>query len=64
MKQASPIKIKRITAGLSQYEIPGVHQARMTLVERGLSKPSRKEALAIAKALKSDPKEIFPEMFN
>jgi len=45
----------------TQYDVSkdsGVHQSRISLIERGYISPTRKEKSAIAKALEVDPKDI------
>ncbi|RZB38012.1 MAG: hypothetical protein SRB2_00358 [Desulfobacteraceae bacterium Eth-SRB2] len=45
----------------TQYDIckfSGVPQSKISLIERGYASPTRKEKLAIAKALEVDSKEI------
>ena len=51
----------RFRKRLTQYDLvklTGVHQSRVSLIERGYSSPTRKEKFAIAKALGVDPHEI------
>jgi transcriptional regulator with XRE-family HTH domain len=51
----------RFKKGKTQYDIckfSGVPQSRISLIERGYIEPTRKEKIAIAKALKIDFKKI------
>ena len=51
----------RFKKRLTQYDIckfSGVPQSKISLIERGYASPTRKEKLAIAKALEVNPEEI------
>lgn len=51
----------RFKKGLTQYDVSkdsGIHQSRISLIERGYAFPTRREKTAIAKALRIGPKEI------
>ena len=55
------LKEARFKKRLTQYDLvklTGVHQSKVSLIERGYSSPTRKEKLAIARALEVDPREI------
>ncbi len=58
------LKEARFHAGLSQYDIAlktGIHQSRLSLIERGYLHPSNKEKKKISKVLRHKTEEIFPE---
>lgn len=51
----------RFKRGMTQYDInrhSGIHQSRISLIERGYVSPKLKEKHAIAKALRVNPDEI------
>lgn len=54
MKRPNLLRRVRLDAGLGQVELEkksGVFQSRISLFERGLAAPSRREQKALAKAL-------------
>lgn len=58
------LKIARILAGLTQDELSqksGVDRARISRIEHGYIKPSRREAVALSLALGHRPGVLFEE---
>ncbi len=56
------MKFRRLQLGFSQYELErltNIHQARLSLFERGYREPSTDEKKKLAKALKIEEEELF-----
>ena len=63
MNNASPMKVYRIAAGLSQVqlaELVASYQGRISRIERG-ARPSEEEVERIAATLGVCPDDLFPE---
>lgn len=55
------LKELRFRKGLNQFDIQllsGVHQSRISLIERGYVKPTSKELERLARALKVKPEDL------
>jgi transcriptional regulator with XRE-family HTH domain len=64
-KIVSPLRVARLVRGQTQFDLAraiGVVPSRLSLLERGLIEPSRRERAALARALKSSPVELFGEL--
>lgn len=62
----SNLKIKRIQAGLTQFQLAeklGVKERVITLYETNRARPTIETMVNIARILSADPAEIFPESF-
>lgn len=60
----NPLKDKRFFAGLTQDELQrktGIHQTRISRLERGYLKPTAEEKQKLAKALKVTQGKLFPK---
>ena len=59
------LKQLRLERRLNQFEsqlLAGVHQSRVSLLERGLVKPTARERERLAKALKVKPDDLVFEL--
>ena len=66
LKANHNLKIHRIKAGLTQFELAkrlGVKERVITFWETGRSEPHIEQAVDIARALDVEPKDIFPNYF-
>lgn len=64
MRNLSGLKARRLAMGYSQYEVEkltGIHQTRLSLVENGYREPSNEEKKILAKTLRCNVGELFPE---
>ncbi len=61
----SKLKIKRIEHNLTQYDLAilsKVPQPVISMIEHRGMRPTRRQALNIAKALKFDVKDLWPDL--
>jgi transcriptional regulator with XRE-family HTH domain len=59
-----PLKKARVLQGITQFKLSlqtSINSTRLSLLENGFIKPRQEEKEILAKVLKVDVKEIFPE---
>jgi len=65
--EVNKMKLRRLELELTQYQLEkltNIHQARLSLFERGFRKPSQNEKRKIAKALRVKEEMLFEERTN
>lgn len=58
------LKIQRVIKGFTQFDVflkTGISQPRLSLMENGYVAPKKEEKFKLAKALKCNVADIFPE---
>ncbi len=61
----SKLKQERLLQGITQYRLEqetAIHQTLISLFERGLRKPNKKQRRKLAKALEAKEESLFPDI--